>query len=276
MARPFPAAEFLLCPPAYYAISYEINPWMSLKHPANHARAIKQWQNLCAVLRRLGAKIRLLSPQPGVPDLVFTANAGLVVGRAFIRSNFRYPQRRREEPCAERYFRKAGFRIIRLPSQVHFEGEGDALWMKDTLVMGFKFRSEAPAHEVLTKALQARVLPVELADKRFYHLDTCFCPLDEKQALWFPKAFDRYGRKALREAAETLISVSEPDALRFACNTIVIGKTLVMPAGVSKALLEALKRRGFKIVTVELSEFLKAGGSAKCLVLRLDRKQPKA
>ena len=262
--------SFLMCRPTHYAIAYEINPWMRLARPANHRRALSQWDRLYRTLTEtLKVQVRLLPPAPGVPDLVFTANAGLVHGRTLIRSNFRHPQRRREEPLVERYFRREGFRIVRLPRRFNFEGEGDALWVGDTLVMGFRFRSDAPAHEHAARALDARVLPVELADQRFYHLDTCFCPLDAQTILWFPKAFDRYSRKVIEGLARTRIAVSERDAVRFACNAIVIGRSIVMQAGVSTTLKRALSRRGFRLYPVELSEFLKAGGAAKCLVLQL-------
>ena len=259
-----------MCRPTHYTIAYEINPWMSLKRQANHAQALAQWTRLYQLLtRRLGARVRLLPARPGVPDLVFTANAGLVSGRTLIRSNFRHPERRREEPVIERYFRRAGFRVARLDDRYHFEGEGDALWMGRTLVFGFRFRSEAPAHEELAGLLHTEVLPVELVDKRFYHLDTCFCPLGETTALWFPGAFDRYRRAVLKRLVPELLSVSEADAARFVCNAVVIGKDVVMQTGASASLRRRLSQRGFRLHLVDLSEFLKAGGSAKCLVLRL-------
>ena len=265
-ARP----SFLMCRPTHYTISYEINPWMSLKRQANRERAMAQWTQLYRILATtLRVPVRLLPARPGVPDLVFTANAGLVQGRTLIRSNFRYPERQREEPIIERYFRQAGFRIVRLPPRYDFEGEGDALWMGRTLIFGFRFRSDAPVHERLARVLEAEVLPVELADRRFYHLDTCFCPISETTALWFPKAFDRYGRRVLERVAEDLVDVKEADAVRFACNAIPIGRTVVMQAGASASLRRRLARRQFETVSVDLSEFLKAGGSAKCLVLRL-------
>ena len=258
-----------MCRPTYYRIAYEINPWMSVKRPANHRRAMTQWAALYDTLRHLGVRVDLMPPRPEVPDLVFTANAGLVHGRTLIRSNFRYPQRQREMPCVERYFRRAGFRIAHLNSRYRFEGEGDALWMGRTLVLGFRFRSEAPSHEALSRLVRAEALPVELVDRRFYHLDTCFCPLDATTALWFPKAFDRYGRRVIGGLVGDLIGVSEADAKRFVCNAIVVGRSIVMQAGASSGVTRALTRRGFRIYPVDLSEFLKAGGAAKCLVLRL-------
>ncbi|MBI2105192.1 MAG: amidinotransferase [Candidatus Omnitrophica bacterium] len=268
---------FLMCRPTHYTIAYEINPWMSLKRQANRGRALAQWTRLYQLLtRQLGARVRLLPPSPGVPDLVFTANAGLIHGRTLIRSNFRHPERQREEPLIERYFRRQGFRVVRLASRHDFEGEGDALWVGRTLLFGFRFRSDAPVHEELARWLGARVLPVELADRRFYHLDTCFCPLGEEAALWFPRAFDRYGRRVIERLIPEPISVSERDAARFVCNAIPLpdpagGRALVVHEGLSAPLRRRLARRGFRIYPLDLSEFLKAGGSAKCLVLRLSR-----
>jgi N-dimethylarginine dimethylaminohydrolase len=265
-----PLPQFLMCPPTHYRIAYEINPWMSLRRQANHPRATLQWRRLYAVLtQRLGARVRLLPPARGVPDLVFTANAGLVAGRRLIRSNFRHPQRQRETPLIERYFRRTGYSIIRLPQRYNFEGEGDALWMGPTLLFGFRFRSDAPAHEFLSRILRAEVLPVELVDRRFYHLDTCFCPLDARRAMWFPKAFDRYGQRVIERLVPVPIAVSEADAVRFACNAVAFERALVLPAGCSHALRRRLTRLGLQVWPVELSEFLKAGGAAKCLVLRL-------
>ena len=277
--RPASQPRLLMCRPTHYTIAYEINPWMSLKRQATPAKAARQWNALYRLLtQQLGVRVELLPPHPGVPDLVFTANAGLVVDQTLIRSNFRHPQRKREEPVIEQYFRKAGYRVVTLPRRHNFEGEGDALWMGQALVLGFRFRSDATVHEQLSRWVGAEVLPVELVDKRFYHLDTCFAPLGERTALWYPGAFDRYGRKVVERLVPDAISVSERDATRFVCNAIVVpapaaaeggpgGRAVIMHEGVSAALRRQLARRRFRLYTVDLSEFLKAGGAAKCLIL---------
>ena len=262
--------QFLMCRPTHYTIAYEINPWMRLTRQADHRQAVTQWNALYRLLTsKLGVIVRLSPARARVPDLVFTANAGLVVGRTLIRSNFRHPQRQREAPHIERYFRRAGYQIVTLPQRHNFEGEGDALWMRKTLVLGFRFRSDAAVHERLSRLLDARVLPVELIDKRFYHLDTCFAPLGQRTALWYPQAFDRYGRTVIEHLVPDLITVSEADAERFVCNAIVIGRSVVVHAGCSVRVRRHLARRRFRLYEVDLSEFLKAGGAAKCLVLRL-------
>jgi len=261
-----------MCRPTHYTIAYEINPWMSRRRQVAPRRAMAQWQALHGLLtERLKVPVALLPPVNGLPDLSFTANAGLAVGRTFIRSNFRYPQRQGEEPVVERYFRRRGFRVVRLPRALNFEGEGDALWAGELLFLGFRFRSDATAHERLAELLGCRVLPLELVDRRFYHLDTCFCPLDHASALWYPKAFDRYGRAVIERHVQDLVPVSRADALRFCCNAVVVGRAVVLHQGVSRGLRRRLERRGFRPCELNLSEFVKAGGSAKCLVLQLSR-----
>lgn len=271
-----------MCRPTYYRIAYEINPWMRLRRPAAHRTALAQWQHLYDTLtRRLGARVRLLRPVRGWPDLVFTANAGLVVGRlpasgdrrgqagTFIRSNFRYRQRQGEEPIVERWFRGHGYRVATLPRARGFEGEGDALFAGDTLFFGYRFRSDLPAHERIGRLAGRPILSLELTDRRFYHLDTCFCPLGRQTALYYPGAFDVYGRKVIRHYLADALPVSEADATRFVCNAVVVGHRIIVQRGVSQRLARALSSRGFELVELDLREFHKAGGSAKCLVLRL-------
>ncbi|MBI4354645.1 MAG: amidinotransferase [Candidatus Omnitrophica bacterium] len=259
-----------MCRPTHYTIAYEINPWMRLTRQTAHDAARRQWQQLYRLLtHRLRARVRLIRPVRGLPDLVFTANAGLVADGVLIRSNFRFPERQGEEAVVEGYFQRHGYQIVRLPRRVNFEGEGDAVWIGSTLLLGFRFRSDATVHERLGRLLRCEVLPVELRDQRFYHLDTCFCPLGPTSAVWYPRAFDRYGCRVIASRVPDTIAVSEADALRFCCNSLVIGRDVVMPAGVSNSLTRRLGRRGWVVHEVELSEFLKAGGAAKCLVLRL-------
>lgn len=261
---------FLMCRPKHYTVAYEINPWMSIARQVHQPVAARQWQALFDVLTQsLHVPVRLLRPVKDLPDLVFTANAGLLAARVFIRTNFRHPERQGEEVIFERYFRRRGYRVVTLPRQFNFEGEGDALWVGDTLFLGFRFRTDATVHGQLSKILDRRILLLELVDKRFYHLDTCFCPLDATSVLWYPGAFDRYGWKVIETHVPDSIPVSTGDALRFCCNAIVIDRTVILHRGVSKSLRKELERRDFHLYELDLSEFLKAGGSAKCLVLRM-------
>ncbi|MEW6683656.1 MAG: arginine deiminase-related protein [Nitrospirota bacterium] len=259
--------SLLMCPPDYYGIEYEINPWMDVRRPADPDRARAQWRALYDLLTAgLGVHVDLLEPVKGLPDLVFTANAGMVAHRRFIASRFLHPERQREQPTYEAWFRTRGYAIDTLPEQTCFEGEGDALWLGDTLFAGYRLRSDVTSHQAVAAILGCRVLSLELIDPRFYHLDTCFCPLDERRALYYPPAFDEYGQRVIAQFVPEAIAVDEADALRFGCNAIVAGREVVLQSGCA-ALEASLRAAGWTPRPVDLSEFHKAGGSAKCLVL---------
>lgn len=258
-----------MCPPDFYGIHYEINPWMNRERQANHDVSVSQWNALRHCLRTAGAEIELLSPVDGLPDLVFTANAGLVHRDRVILSRFRHPQRAGEEPHDEAWFEGRGFLVEQIPEPHYFEGAGDALFCGDTLFCGYRMRSDASAHQQVGEMLGCRVIPLELVDPYYYHLDTCFCPLRPDAAIYYPGAFDTYGRKALRDWVPTLIEAPEEEARSFACNAVVIGDVVVTNVGCPR-LHARLAAAGYSPQSTDLSEFVKAGGSAKCLTLRLD------
>ena len=258
--------KLLLCSPEYYGIEYEINPWMSRARGAESVLAQKQWSGLHATLSKLDCKVELILPQPKLPDMVFTANAGLMVGRQFIPSNFRHKERAGEAPHFARWMEKEGYQISWLPKEYFFEGEGDALFAGDTLFCGYKFRSDIKSHRAVAEMLACLAVSVELVDPRFYHLDTCFCPLPDGAAVWFPAAFDEYGQKAIREHVSELVDVAPEEATHFCCNAIVIDREIVLPEGAPR-LVGALTERGYRCHELPMSEFLKAGGACKCLTM---------
>ncbi len=273
MAAPQP--WILMCPPDFYGIEYEINPWMSRSRGADSARAVRQWQALHDTLISLGVKVSLLEPVPGLPDMVFTANAGIVFRDRFISARFRHDVRAGESPHDERWFEAAGFSVERVPEGMFFEGAGDALFCGPTLFGGYRIRSDVRSHQYVARLIGCEVLPMELVNPRFYHLDTCFCPLEPGTAIWYPPALDRYGQEVARQNIADLIDVTHEESLRFACNAVVLRRTVLVPAGCA-ALRRALESRHFEVRELELDEFLKAGGSAKCLTLRVDGEEAAA
>jgi N-dimethylarginine dimethylaminohydrolase len=265
----------LMCSPDFYAIEYEINPWMSRSRGANRARAMRQWHGLYQTLVELGAKISLVDPVPGLPDMVFTANAGMMFRKTFIASRFRPQVRAAEVPYFEKWFEAAGFQVHRLGADMFFEGAGDALFCGPQLFGGYRIRSDARSHQQVASLIGCEVLPLELVDPRFYHLDTCFCPLTPTSAIWFPDAFDFYGQQVIRQYVADLIEVTPDDAVRFGANAVVVGRTVIVPVGCT-TLRRAVESRDFTVRELELDEFLKAGGSAKCLTLRIDGEEAAA
>jgi N-dimethylarginine dimethylaminohydrolase len=264
---------FLMCPPEYFNVAYIINPWMHGNlRKIDNAVAKQQWRSLYDALTDL-ATVRLVLPQPGSPDMVFTANAGLVKKNLFVVSRFRYPERQYEEPYFADWFADRGYEVSHMPRDVPFEGAGDALFDRGTqcLWMAHGHRSIPAAREVIAERLNVDVVVLKLVDTRFYHLDTCFCPLEGGYVLHYPPAFDEESQAIIekRVPEEKRIIIDEEDALAFACNAVNIDQTIVVNRA-SGSLVRRLARKGFALIQTPLSEFMKAGGSAKCLTLRLD------
>lgn len=261
--------RILMCPPDFYGIEYEINPWMSRSRGSDRTLATQQWEGLVGILRKLGVQVELMTPRQGLPDLVFTANAGLMFHNRFYSARFRHEERARESPVFDEWFAAHGFDVRHLPDSTYHEGAGDALFCGDALFAGYRIRSDVHGHQWLAKDLSVRVLPLELVNPYYYHLDTCFCPIASDEAIYFPEAFDVYGQKVLATHVPKLIPVVDAEAKRFGCNAVVVGKIVVMNTGCPQ-LSEDLRARGYQTRETPLDEFLKAGGSAKCLTLRLD------
>jgi N-dimethylarginine dimethylaminohydrolase len=273
LANPLPAGpEFLMCAPKHYEVNYVINPWMAPNvHRSSRQRAEEQWAGLHRALGKV-ALVHLVEPEPGSPDMVFTANAGLVLQGAVALSSFHHPERQGEEPHFRRWFRASGFTVHEFPRPTAFEGEGDALFEASgsRLWAGHGPRTREDSHRRLTDLWNVEVVSLRLVDPRFYHLDTCFCPLSNGDAMYYPAAFDADSRQRIEShfTPAQRICVAEDDALQFACNAINVGKTILVNR-ISEQLESELAGRGFRVVQVELTEFLKAGGAAKCLALRL-------
>ncbi|MCC5874949.1 MAG: TIGR00300 family protein [Candidatus Sumerlaeia bacterium] len=266
--------RFLMCAPDHFSVEYVINPWMEGNvHRSSIELSREQWKNLNKVLATEGT-VELLQQPEGVPDLVFTANAGLVLGDRAILSHFRHPERQCEEPYNKAWFEDQGFEVIEMPRGVYFEGAGDGLFLRDgsgVMVLGYGFRSVLEAAPFVADALSIDVVPVKLVDERFYHLDTCFCPLRGGKLIWFPGAFDERSIRAIEALVpeNDRYAVSEKDAAYFSCNAVDTGEAVVLNNATPE--LEArLQAWGFRVIRTPLDQFLLAGGAAKCLTLRLD------
>ena len=262
--------HILMCPPQYFDVRYVINPWMAGNQgKVDKALAQRQWQQLYEIVSDL-AEVRLIEPVEGLPDMVFTANAGLVLDNEFIGSSFLHEERRPESPQFERFFANHRYRIHRSGADTVFEGAGDALFdSSGRLWFGSGIRSEAGALDGISALRGVDIHALELVDPHWYHLDTCFCPLPNGQALVHEKAFSVCSIVVLNDAfGERLIRVPEEDAGNFACNAVAIGNTIILHKA-SAGLKGILGQRGFEVIETDMSEFLKSGGSCKCLTLEI-------
>lgn len=231
------------------------------------ALAASQWTNLHHHILRLGGWLEYVEHADGWPDMVFTANAGLIRDKKMVLSKFRHKERAGEEKFFREWFLSRGYNVHEV-TRGSFEGEGDALFAGSKLFCGYGFRSERAAHEEVAGIVGCgELIQVQLQDPRFYHLDTCFCPLTPELAMVHPGAFTTEDLARLESAIE-LIRVPPQDAAHFVCNAVVLGTNVVLPAGCSQT-YTLLEQRGFSAYPVELGEFIKAGGAAKCLSLKI-------
>ncbi|MGD0444498.1 MAG: arginine deiminase-related protein [Edaphobacter sp.] len=265
-------AIVLMCPPRLYDVDYVINPWMAGNvHASSRTRASEQWQNLYNAVSKV-AEVRLIEPEPGSPDMVFTANAGLERNGIVAISSFFHSERQGEEPHFRRWFQEAGYTLVNIPRSTPFEGEGDALFAADgsCLWVGYGPRTLVSSHQALQQVWNIEITSLHLTDPRFYHLDTCFAPLEGGYVMYFPDAFDDASLEKIEAfyPEQKRIIVSEVDAACFACNAINVGRTIILNR-VSRELSTRLESLGFTVVQVALGEFMKAGGAAKCLVMKL-------
>lgn len=268
----------LMCRPEHFAIKYEINPWMSIKHGAAAELALHQWQKLYQVICDCGVNIELVPAVEGLPDLVFTANCGLRVGRQIYLSRFKYPERQKEHAVFKQWFTQAGYHILSEPKAFFdrhghytgpaFEGAGDALFLGEVLFSAYGFRTDKAIYPYLCELFNIKkTIFCELVDAHFYHLDTCFCPLNDHQALWFPPAFSAESQQRMQRAAE-LFAIPAEEERSFACNAVIIKQHAIIPSNCPHT-QEILSKLGFIVHECPMSEFIKSGGACKCLTFAL-------
>jgi ornithine--oxo-acid transaminase len=258
-----------MCPPDHFGVAYEINPWMDKSNQPDPDLAKEQWSHLVSRLKEVGAHVEFLTPVSSLPDGVFTADTGLIDRSRFFMSRFRYAQRQPEAEQAANWFRSQNYEVVGLPL-----GAGESLESSDIcpfggiIVAGYGFRTTLSTHRAIARLLQNRVLSIEFIDPRLYHLDTSFCPLDDHRALVTPAAWSRRSCKLVERLVPEPVVLELDEAMTFCANSLVIGKTVIMPSCPPR-IGRILERWGFTICITPVSEFLKAGGGVHCLTLNL-------
>ena len=254
-----------MCPPTYFAVRYAINPWMRPERPADAARAVRQWEQLRRRLTALGHRVDVMTPHPDLPDLVFAANGGIVIGDRALLPRFRHPQRAGETELFAAALRAFGVPQIETAGHVN-EGEGDFLLVGDRMLAGTGPRSATAAVDEVAEYFGVATVPLGLVDPRFYHLDTALARLDADLVAYWPDAFDARSRGVLRELYPDALLATEADAAELALNLVSDGTRVVMPPG-RPSFAAQIAERGFRVDYVSTDELRKAGGGAKCCVL---------
>jgi len=259
--------HYLMCAPEYFDVTYAINPWMSLDSKVDTELAVQQWNELRAAYLELGHQVDLITPQPGLPDMVFAANGGLVVDGHALGASFTHLERQPEGPAYLAWFAEAGLRSVHDPVEVN-EGEGDLLAVGDIILAGTGFRTTPAAHAEAAQIFGRDVVTLHLIDPRFYHLDTAIAVLDDHTIAYYPGAFSPESQETLRRLYPDAIQASEADAAVLGLNAVSDGYNVILTKHASQ-FSEDLRARGFNPIGVDLSELLKAGGSVKCCTLEI-------
>ena len=280
-SEPQPVKAILMTSPTNFGVQCGGNPWLTGNcRGIDRILAVQQWSNLRNALSSAGADVIVIPHPPrDCPNAIFASNAGIVYHGRFFSSHSKHPERQAEELHFTNWFSSHNFSLFlpELPEtrqKFSFGGAGDAVFdrWKNLLWYGFGFCSTLAFKALLDEFFdltEVIVHPLRLVDPRLYRLDMCFCPLDNGMVLWYPGAFDNEAQDLIRSRYHTQnIEVSEEDALNFACNSVSIGDFLVTPI-ISNQLRNHLERNGITPIQVDLSEFKKSGGSAKCLTLEI-------
>lgn len=260
--------KILMCPPDYFQIEYEINPWMSVKNQVDKFLALKQWQNLYKIYTgHLHNKVNLIPARQGIPELTFIGDSVFIHKNKVVASNFVYKKRREEAEHAINWFLKRNYIVKRLPANIFFEGSADAFVWDNKILGSFGMRSDKEAYNIISDFFGLEAIPLELIDSKFYHLDTALFPISRNLIAWWPPAFSGESRDKIENLGAELIKVNYNEANKFVCNSISMEDTIIMPKG-CLIFREEVAKRGYKIIELDVSEFMKAGGGIKCLTLK--------
>lgn len=264
--------RFLMCPPTYFDVVYEINPWMDLGVPVDAGRALAQWEHLRATYEAHGHRVEVIAPVPGLPDMVYAANGGVVLGGRALAARFTYPERRPEGIAYSTWFARAGDGVVSLgQADEQNEGEGDLLLVGDVMLAGTGFRTSRAAHAEVAALLDVEVVTLELVDPRYYHLDTALAVLDggpSPLVAYLPEAFSPASQAVLAERYPDAVLAAPEDAAVLGLNAVSDGRHVFLTDRAT-GMHARLRERGFEPVGIDLSELLKGGGSVKCCTLEL-------
>lgn len=284
----------LMCPPIHFAVQEEnsaLNPWMKKDVQPDRKISLKQWQNLGKKLLTLGLDVYTLRSQEGLGDMCFAANTAWGQNNVFVMAEF-HPEvwwRKEETTHYAEWLVKNRCGVCFLPEGVYFEGQGDVVSLNNSYIFGHGQRNSLEVIDYLDEHFRLkRIVPVELIDSRFYHLDVSLhFARGANSIIWCPDAFspdsqrkierlmDKEKMSGLALTAEEAIQNLGNGRTNFLLNSVYAGKNEVMcwdeefsefPAKVR----EFIESKSCKIWPINVSEFGCSGGGARCLTLFLD------
>jgi len=258
--------RYAMTSPDFFAVEYAINPWMDVAAPVDRRAAALQWESLYRTYLSLGHTVDLVRPEPGLPDMVYAANGGLIAGDTAVLARFKFAERAAESQAYRAWMQERGYHVV--PTRHVNEGQGDLLLVGEMVLAGHGFRTDVRAHAEIAEALRMPVISLELVDPRFYHLDTALAVLDDKTIAYYPPAFSAPAQRQLRALFPDAMLVGSVDAYALGLNAVSDGLHVVHPSGAT-GFAAQLRDAGFRPIGVDLSELLKGGGSVKCCTLEV-------
>lgn len=253
-----------MCNPLYFAtLNYSINPWM---HPGtiDKTQTMKQWNDLVTYYKMLGIDVSIIEQQADVPDMVFATDQGIVHEKDVLLSHFWYKERQGESKYYEAWFKEHGYHVHHLPSDIHFEGNGNSYFWNDLIFIGLGYRADKKTSETIQKIFNREVIPLQIIDPAFYHLDMALLPLNDETVFYYPNAFSQESREVLKKKIPNLIELTKEEAKGFAANSVITDHHVIHQKG-NPTFTKKLKELGYTAIEVELGEFKKSGGGAHCL-----------
>jgi N-dimethylarginine dimethylaminohydrolase len=264
----------LMCKPLHFAeLDYIINPWMK-PGTIDGQKALTQWESLVQIYKELGITVEVIDQQSGVPDMVFATDQGIVHEKKVLLSRFWHNERKNETQYYEAWFENKGYEVEYLPQGAFFEGNGDAYFWGDKLLIGVGYRADEFTCQAVSKSLAIEVIPINIVDPKYYHLDVGFLPINTETAFYYPKAFTKESREVLKKMIPNLIEFTKEETAAFSANSVVTGKNVIHQKG-STTFVKKLKELGYNSIPVDLSEFMKSGGGAHCLTNILEEGEKK-
>lgn len=262
--------RYAVCEPEHFRVDYVINPWMDLSVPVDRELALEQWRGMVTTIEEAGGSVVRIPGLPGNPDMVYAMNLGIVDGARVAATSFRYEERRPEATAARGWFAEQGFDVTRVGDDATAFEPGDAFLFGNALVVSAGPRTDVAAHHQLAREFDVRVATVEVVHPALYHLDLSFCPLDERRAIVAPSAWSAAGRTVVESLVPEALVLDDDEAATFAANSIVVDRTVIMPATTPVRVARQLEAWGFDVALVDVSELHKGGGSVRCMTLPLD------
>ena len=237
--------------PSFFKVEYAINPWMDTTTVVDVENAIAQWENLRDTYRELGHTVDVVEPVDGLPDMVYAANAGLIVNGVAIVARFKYAERDGESAAYAAWMRQHGMQP-HVTKSIN-EGQGDLLVVGSTVLAGHGFRTDPQAHAEVAEITGMPVISLELVDPRFYHLDTALTVLDDTTIAYYPRLHREGPRRAAAVVPRRDRGSQFGRPTSWGSNAVSDGKHVVHPQQATTFRRTALRRR-IPPIGVDLSE----------------------